>query len=72
MFIFITADLLWTAPELMENTCTIIGNLKGDVYSVGIIFNEIITREGVFHRSDSLYEAEGIQRGNVIDKQQRI
>ena len=34
--------MFWTAPELLENDN---GTQKGDIYSLGIIINEIVTRE---------------------------
>ncbi|CAH1158530.1 unnamed protein product [Phyllotreta striolata] len=56
--------LLWTAPELLKDksapatkgsqnadllTVAALGSQKGDVYSFGIILNEIIMRKGVFY-----------------------
>jgi len=44
-------DLLWIAPECIHfdgNSYDIDGNQKGDIYSIGIILNEIITRKPPF------------------------
>jgi len=41
-------DLLWIAPECIhfsDNGYLIVGNQKGDIYSIGIILNEIITKQ---------------------------
>lgn len=39
------AELLWTAPELLRGLgATRRGTLKGDVFSVGIILQEVLTR----------------------------
>uniref|UniRef100_A0A1I8JDN4 Guanylate cyclase n=2 Tax=Macrostomum lignano TaxID=282301 RepID=A0A1I8JDN4_9PLAT len=45
---------LWTAPELLRNpsTAPAEGTREGDVYSFGIIAQEIIYRKGVFYISD--------------------
>ena len=43
------AGLLWTAPELLRmHHRPPSGTLKGDVYSFGIICQEIVYRNGVF------------------------
>lgn len=51
MFIFliavqpVTLELLWTAPELLRmNRAPVKGSQKGDVFGLGIIIQEIITR----------------------------
>ncbi|CAH2042612.1 unnamed protein product, partial [Iphiclides podalirius] len=43
--------LLWTAPELVSGSLYpgAIASLKGDVYSFGIILEEIVRRAGPFH-----------------------
>ena len=44
-------DLYWIAPECIhfdDNSYDIDGNQKGDIYSIGIILNEIITRRPPF------------------------
>ncbi|CAH0713160.1 unnamed protein product, partial [Brenthis ino] len=43
--------LLWTAPELVAGSVYpgVVASLKGDVYSFGIILEEIVLRAGPFH-----------------------
>ncbi|PIC23837.1 hypothetical protein B9Z55_017393 [Caenorhabditis nigoni] len=44
---FTKTDRLWTAPELLRND-DLLGSREGDVYSLGIISAELITRSSVF------------------------
>ncbi|XP_057289487.1 atrial natriuretic peptide receptor 1-like isoform X2 [Hydractinia symbiolongicarpus] len=51
------SSLLWTAPELLRmNNPPSIGTQKGDVYSFGIILQEIITRSEPY----SMHELEAV------------
>ncbi|XP_066155492.1 atrial natriuretic peptide receptor 1-like isoform X1 [Euwallacea fornicatus] len=51
---------LWTAPEHLRIPPTPEGTPKGDVYSFGIIMEEIIMREGVFYIKGSALEPKEI------------
>ncbi|KAG0251227.1 hypothetical protein BG011_007756 [Mortierella polycephala] len=46
-------SLLWVAPECLQSNKNgeydVIGTQKGDLYSIGIIFNEILTRRPPYH-----------------------
>ena len=35
---------MWKAPEFIEHSDELKGSQKGDIYSFGIVINEIITR----------------------------
>ncbi|GFS15547.1 guanylate cyclase [Elysia marginata] len=55
------AGLLWTAPELLRGPSGPPGgNQKGDVYSFGIICQEVIYRAGVFQIPCASYSPEEI------------
>lgn len=60
------AGLLWTAPELLRmHNRPPEGTSKGDVYSFGIICQEIVYRSGVFYLENLDVEPEG---NNVTKK----
>ncbi|CAI2354407.1 unnamed protein product [Caenorhabditis sp. 36 PRJEB53466] len=52
-------DRLWTAPELLR-TDDINGSREGDIYSLGIISAELITRSSVFDMENRKEDAEEI------------
>ncbi|CAB3396880.1 unnamed protein product [Caenorhabditis bovis] len=56
---FLKKDLLWSAPELLRND-NIRGTKEGDVYSLGIICAELITRKSVFNLEDRNEDPEEI------------
>ncbi|EGT49931.1 hypothetical protein CAEBREN_31804 [Caenorhabditis brenneri] len=53
------ADRLWTAPELLRND-DLMGSREGDIYSLGIISAELITRSSVFDLENRREDAEEI------------
>uniref|UniRef100_A0A672ZES9 Guanylate cyclase n=1 Tax=Sphaeramia orbicularis TaxID=375764 RepID=A0A672ZES9_9TELE len=57
------ARMLWMAPELLRSDCPpLCGTQKGDVYSFGIILQELALLRGVFHlEPQSLTPKEIIQ-----------
>lgn len=53
-------DRLWTSPELLRNTNPpAAGTVKGDVYSFGIILQEVELRNGPFYLRDQEMEPSG-------------
>ena len=59
-FGWLISDLLWTAPELLSaDNKALPGTPAGDIYSFGIILQEIISREGPFYVRDMELEAHG-------------
>ncbi|KAF1752790.1 hypothetical protein GCK72_019345 [Caenorhabditis remanei] len=53
------ADRLWTAPELLRND-DLMGSREGDIYSLGIISAELITRKSVFDLENRKEDADEI------------
>ncbi|ELU12932.1 hypothetical protein CAPTEDRAFT_112906, partial [Capitella teleta] len=52
--------LQWTAPEILRSTASKSGSKKGDMYSFGIIFKEVINRSTPYHEYDSVFNAKDI------------
>lgn len=54
-------EMLWVAPELLPLTLTpgIPATQKGDVYSFGIILEEIIVRGGPYEAAKQFLEPHG-------------
>jgi serine/threonine protein kinase len=60
LFLIYILDRLWTAPELLRDVnCPAAGTVKGDVYSFGIILQEIELRNGPFYLRDRELEPAG-------------
>lgn len=62
LYLFIYVEMLWVAPELLPLT-VIPGSpatQKGDVYSFGIILEEIILRGGPFQAARQFLDPQGI------------
>ncbi|XP_038855830.1 atrial natriuretic peptide receptor 1 [Salvelinus namaycush] len=56
-------SLLWRAPELLKDSMPSSGTQKGDVYSFGIIVQEVVYRRGPFHIPNNNLEARDIVEG---------
>lgn len=54
-------ELLWTAPELVAGSVYpgVVASPKGDVYSFGIILEEIVLRAGPFHHYSGTMSNKG-------------
>ena len=71
MFVFLTAiqlvtlELLWTAPELLRmKRAPVKGSQKGDVFGLGIIIQEIITRTMPYEMHN--LDPTGILNFNIV------
>lgn len=56
---FILSALLWRAPEILRQAVPASGTQKGDVYSFGIIAQEVVYRRGPFYIPNSSLKARG-------------
>ena len=50
--------MLWTAPELLRANNNI-GSQEGDIYSLGIIGSELVTRKSVYDFENRKEKPEG-------------
>lgn len=51
IFLDLITDMLWTAPEQLRNTADTERTQSGDIYSYGIILQEIVLREKPYSTS---------------------
>ncbi|XP_072942663.1 atrial natriuretic peptide receptor 1 [Epargyreus clarus] len=61
--------LIWTAPELVAGSIYpgAVASLKGDVYSFGIILEEIVLRAGPFHHyTTSIFECVTVYFSDIV------
>ncbi|XP_013162487.1 PREDICTED: atrial natriuretic peptide receptor 2 [Papilio xuthus] len=61
--------LLWTAPELVAGSLYpgAVASLKGDVYSFGIILEEIVRRAGPFHHyTPTIFECVTVYFSDIV------
>ena len=47
-----SADLLWSAPEILRSRITNEASPEGDIFAFAIILSEIITRESPYYKSN--------------------
>ena len=52
-------ELLWRAPELLRKLMPPCGTPEGDVYSFGIILQEIVIRGEPYDSAQGIMEIEG-------------
>ena len=62
--------LLWTAPELLKSSETLYGSKDGDIYSFGVIVQEVTLQEEPFAGKDLSPEAI-VQRIKEGDRSMR-
>lgn len=59
--------MLWTSPELLRmKNAPVEGTQKGDIYSFGIIVNEIATRQGPFYTGNNYITPKGNSYKRVV------
>ena len=61
-----TAELLWVAPEHIKENVRVKGSQKGDIYSMGIILEEVILRSQPFDNYRSTMDVTGGCQANGI------
>lgn len=60
MFVYLIVGKLWMAPELLRmGSPPAGGTQKGDVYSFGIILQEVALRRGVFYIEGETLSSKG-------------
>ena len=52
------SEMLWTAPELLRANNNV-GSQEGDIYSLGIIGSELVTRKSVYNLENRKEKPEG-------------
>ena len=48
------ADMYWTSPELLRDNSHLGATKKGDIYALGIIMCEILTKSPPYHENTKL------------------
>ncbi|XP_077988259.1 atrial natriuretic peptide receptor 2-like [Glandiceps talaboti] len=61
-------NLLWRAPELLDATSSCRGTQAGDVYSFGIILQEIVTRSGPFVSNEDDFERQILSPKEIVER----
>ncbi|XP_055342846.1 atrial natriuretic peptide receptor 1-like [Paramacrobiotus metropolitanus] len=59
-------SLLWRAPELLRMPMPLNGTPKGDIYSFGILLQQIVQRVGPYERTDTEYGVVDVK--DIVDR----